>query len=69
MQAIGETLAAMHQAQQQPQTQVQMPQMPRDKRTEFMRGCNTLNLGYNFLSNIHQIQVLPSLFFALLLFL
>jgi hypothetical protein len=40
VQAIGQTLAAMQQAQQQPQPQlqVQMPQMPRDKRGEFMRG-------------------------------
>jgi hypothetical protein len=43
VQAIGQTLAAMQQVQQQqpppqPQMQVQMPQMPRDKRTEFMRG-------------------------------
>jgi hypothetical protein len=40
MQAIGQTLAAMQHAQQQPQPQLQMqmPQMPRDKRGEFMRG-------------------------------
>jgi hypothetical protein len=43
VQAIGQTLAAMQQVQQQqpppqPQMQVQMPQMPRDKRAEFMRG-------------------------------
>jgi hypothetical protein len=43
VQAIGQTLAAMQQVQQQPsppqpQVQVQMPQVPRDKRTEFMRG-------------------------------
>ena len=40
MQAIGQTLAAMRQAQQQPQPQpqVQMTQMPRDKRAKFMRG-------------------------------
>jgi hypothetical protein len=43
VQAIGQTLAAMQQVQQQPpppqpQVQVQMPQMPRDKRAEFMRG-------------------------------
>jgi hypothetical protein len=40
VQAIGQTLAAMQQAQQQPQPQlqVQMPQMPRDKHGEFMRG-------------------------------
>jgi uncharacterized membrane protein YccC len=40
VQAIGQTLAAMQQAQQQPQPQlqVQMPQMPQDKRGEFMRG-------------------------------
>jgi hypothetical protein len=40
VQAIGQTLAAMQRAQQQPQPQlqVQMPQMPRDKRGEFMRG-------------------------------
>jgi hypothetical protein len=42
VQAIGETLAAMQQVQQQPpppqpQVQVQMPQVPRDKRVEFMR--------------------------------
>jgi hypothetical protein len=41
--AIGQTLAAMQQVQQQepppqPQMQVQMPQMPRDKHAEFMRG-------------------------------
>jgi hypothetical protein len=41
--AIGQTLAAMQQVQQQPpppqpQVQVQMPQVPRDKRAEFMRG-------------------------------
>jgi hypothetical protein len=36
VQAIGQTLAAMHQVQQQqPPPQ---PQMPRDKRAEFMRG-------------------------------
>jgi hypothetical protein len=43
VQAIGQTLAAMQQVQQQPplpqaQVQVQMPQVPRDKRAEFMRG-------------------------------
>jgi hypothetical protein len=43
VQAIGQTLAAMQQAQQQPPppqppVQVQMPQVPRDKRAEFMRG-------------------------------
>jgi hypothetical protein len=43
VQAIGQTLAAMQQVQQrppppQPQLQVQMPQVPRDKRAEFMRG-------------------------------
>ena len=43
VQAIGQTLAVMQQTQQQlpppqPQMQVQMPQMPRDKRAEFMRG-------------------------------
>jgi hypothetical protein len=40
MQTIGQTLAAMQQAQQQPQPQpqVQMPQMPREKCAEFMRG-------------------------------
>jgi hypothetical protein len=40
MLAIGQTLAAMQQVQQQPQPlpQVQMPQLPRDKRAEFMRG-------------------------------
>jgi hypothetical protein len=39
-QAIGQTLAAMQQQQPppQPQMQVHMPQMPRDKRAEFMRG-------------------------------
>jgi hypothetical protein len=42
VQAIGETLAAMQQVQQQPpppqpQVQVHMPQVPRDKRVEFMR--------------------------------
>jgi hypothetical protein len=41
--AIGQTLAAMQQAHQQPPppqppVQVQMPQVPRDKRTKFMRG-------------------------------
>jgi hypothetical protein len=43
VQVIGQILAAMQQVQQQhpppqPQLQVQMPQMPRDKRAEFMRG-------------------------------
>jgi hypothetical protein len=42
VQAIGQTLAAMQQVQQppppQPQVQVQMPQVPRDKLAEFMRG-------------------------------
>ena len=43
VQAIGQTLAAMQQVQQQPPppqplVQVQMPQVPRDKRVEFMRG-------------------------------
>jgi hypothetical protein len=43
VQAIDQTLAAMQQAQQQPPppqplVQVQMPQVPRDKRAEFMRG-------------------------------
>jgi hypothetical protein len=43
VQAIGQTLAAMQQVQQQqpppqPQLQVQMPQMPRDKHAEFIRG-------------------------------
>jgi hypothetical protein len=40
VQAIGQTLAAMQQVQQQPQPQlqVQMPPMLRDKRVEFMRG-------------------------------
>jgi hypothetical protein len=37
VQAIGQTLAAIQQ-QQQPPPQSQMPQMPRDKRAEFMRG-------------------------------
>jgi hypothetical protein len=43
VQGIGQTLAAMQQAQQQPQPQpqVQMPQMPRDKRAEFMRPMDT----------------------------
>jgi hypothetical protein len=35
VQAIGQTLAAI---QQQAPPQPQMPQMPRDKRAEFMRG-------------------------------
>jgi hypothetical protein len=43
VQAIGHSLAAMQQVQQQPpppqpQVQVLMPQVPRDKRSEFMRG-------------------------------
>jgi hypothetical protein len=43
VEAIGQTLAAMQQVQQQepppqPQMQVQMLQMPRDKHAEFMRG-------------------------------
>jgi hypothetical protein len=42
VQAIGQTLAAIQQQQQQQQQQAQpqpqMPQMPRDKRAEFMRG-------------------------------
>jgi hypothetical protein len=43
VQAIGQTLAAMQQVQQQPPpppppVQVQMPQVPRDKQAEFMRG-------------------------------
>jgi hypothetical protein len=43
VQAIGQTLEAMQQVQQQqpppqPHVQVQMPQVPRDKWTEFMRG-------------------------------
>jgi hypothetical protein len=43
VQAIGQTLAAMQQVQQQPPppqppVQVQIPQVPRDKRVEFMRG-------------------------------
>jgi hypothetical protein len=43
IQAIGQTLAAMQQVQQQPPppqppVQVQMPQVPRDKWAEFMRG-------------------------------
>jgi hypothetical protein len=42
-QATGQTLEAMQQVQQQPPlpqplVQVQMPQVPRDKRAEFMRG-------------------------------
>jgi hypothetical protein len=36
VQAIGQTLAAIQ--QQQPPPQPQMPQMPRDKHAEFMRG-------------------------------
>jgi hypothetical protein len=40
VQEIGQTLSTMQQAQQQPQPQpqVQMPQILRDKRVEFMRG-------------------------------
>jgi hypothetical protein len=43
LQAIGQTLEEMQQVQQQPpppqpQVQVQMPQVPRDKQAEFMRG-------------------------------
>ena len=43
VQGIGQTLAAMQQVQQQPPppqppVQVQMPQVPRDKLAEFMRG-------------------------------
>jgi hypothetical protein len=38
VQAIGQTLAAMQQQQQQPPPQPQMPQMPRNKHAEFMRG-------------------------------
>jgi hypothetical protein len=42
VQAIGQILAAVQQVQQQPppqpHVQVQMPQVPRDKRAEFMRG-------------------------------
>jgi hypothetical protein len=43
VQAIGQTVAAMKQVQQhppppQPPVQVQMPQVPRDKRAKFMRG-------------------------------
>jgi hypothetical protein len=43
VQVIGQTLAAMQQVQQQPpppqpQVQVQMPQVPKDKWAEFMRG-------------------------------
>jgi hypothetical protein len=38
-------------------------------RGRHAHGCNTLNLGlYNFFSNIHQIQVLPSSSLAFLLF-
>ena len=37
VQAIGQTLAAIQQQQQQQQAPPQ-PQMPRDKRAEFMRG-------------------------------
>jgi hypothetical protein len=36
VQAIGQTLVAIH--QQQPPPQSQMPQMPRDKHAESMRG-------------------------------
>jgi hypothetical protein len=44
VQAIGQTLAAMQHVQQQqppppqPPVQVQMPQVPKDKQAEFMRG-------------------------------
>jgi hypothetical protein len=40
VQAIGQTLAAMQQQPPppKPQVQVQIPQVPRDKRAEFMRG-------------------------------
>jgi hypothetical protein len=43
VQAIGQTLAAIQQVQQQPpppqpQVQVQMPQVSKDKQAEFMRG-------------------------------
>jgi hypothetical protein len=43
VQAIGQTLATMQQVQEQPHlpqppVQVQMPQVPRDKRAELMRG-------------------------------
>jgi hypothetical protein len=40
VQAIGQTLAAMQQQPPppQPHVQVQMPQVPRDKRAKFMRG-------------------------------
>jgi hypothetical protein len=43
VQTIRQTLAAMQQVQQQPpppqpQVQVQLPQVPRDKQAEFMRG-------------------------------
>jgi hypothetical protein len=40
VQAIGQTLAAMQQQPppRQPLVQVQMPQVSRDKRVEFMRG-------------------------------
>jgi hypothetical protein len=43
VQEISQTLAAMQQVQQQPPppqppVQVQMPQVPRDKQAEFMRG-------------------------------
>jgi hypothetical protein len=43
LQAIDQMLAAVQQVQQQqpppqPQVQVQMPQVPRDKQAEFMRG-------------------------------
>jgi hypothetical protein len=36
--AIGQTLAAIQQQQQQAPPHPQMPQMPRDKHAEFMRG-------------------------------
>ena len=40
-----------------------------DKGRRDFGHCNTLNLGvYNFFSNIHQIQVLPSFFLAFLFF-
>jgi hypothetical protein len=38
VQAIGQTLAAMQQQQHQPPPEPHMPQTPRDKHAEFMRG-------------------------------
>jgi hypothetical protein len=48
VQAIGQTLAAIQQQQQQqPPPQPQMPQMPRDKRAEFMRGPPTFTHSFD----------------------